>query len=81
LKLQRPQNRVFRTTGKFSRGTSIRDKHAAFQIPYVYDYLRKLCRRQAEIIQNHENGNIRSIGQGEPQHRKYKMLKLGGGHV
>jgi hypothetical protein len=38
-----------------------------------------LCRQQAEIIQNHENERIRSIGQGEPRHRKYKRLKLGGG--
>jgi hypothetical protein len=28
---------------------------------------------------NHEN--VRYIGQGEAQHRKYKKLKLGGGHV
>jgi hypothetical protein len=25
--------------------------------------------------------NVRYIGQGEARHRKYKMLKLGGGHV
>jgi hypothetical protein len=41
----------------------------------------KSCRQQADVIQNHENANIRYIGQGEPQHRKYKRLKLGGGHV
>jgi hypothetical protein len=40
----------------------------AFQSPYVYDYVTKLCRRQAEIIQNHEN--VRNIEQGEAQHRK-----------
>jgi hypothetical protein len=39
----------------------------------------KLCRQQAEVIQNHEN--VRDIGQGEAPHRKYKRLKLGGGHV
>jgi hypothetical protein len=27
---------------------------------------------------NHENANVRNIGQGEPRHRKYKSLKLGG---
>jgi hypothetical protein len=32
-------------------------------------------------IQNHENENVRYIGQGEARHRKYKRLKLGGGHV
>jgi hypothetical protein len=46
-------------------------------IPHVYDYITKSCRQQAEIIQNHEN--VRYIGQGEAQHRKYKRLKLGGG--
>jgi hypothetical protein len=55
--------------------------HEAFQIPYVYDYITKLCRQQAEVIQKHENENVRYIGQGEARHRKYKMLKLGGGHV
>jgi hypothetical protein len=30
---------------------------------------------------NHESGNIRYIGQGEARYRKYKRLKLGGGHV
>jgi hypothetical protein len=53
----------------------------AFQIPYVYDYITKSCRQQAEVIQNHENENVRYIGQGETPHRKHKRLKLGGGHV
>jgi hypothetical protein len=55
--------------------------HKAFHIPYVYDYITKLCRQQAEAIQNHENENVRYIEQGEARHRKYKRLKLGGGHV
>jgi hypothetical protein len=55
--------------------------HVAFQIPYVYDYITKLCRKQAEIIHNHENENERNSGQGETPHRKHKRLKLGGGHL
>jgi hypothetical protein len=51
------------------------------QIPYVYDFITKLCRQQAEIIQYHDDENVRYIGQGEARHRKYKRLKLGGGHV
>jgi hypothetical protein len=39
----------------------------------------KLRRQQAEVLQNHENHHVRSIGQGEARHRKYKRLKLGGG--
>jgi hypothetical protein len=30
---------------------------------------------------NHDNENVRNIGQGEARHRKYKRLKLGGGHA
>jgi hypothetical protein len=81
LKLQRVQNRVLRTIGNFPRDTSIRDMHVALQIPYVYDYITKLHRRQAEIIHNHDNENVSNIGQGETPHRKYMRLKLGGGHV
>jgi hypothetical protein len=78
LKLQRLQNKVLRTTGNFPKHTSVRDMHTAFHIPYIYDYITKSCRQQAEIIQNE---NVRYIGQGEARHRKYKRLKLGGGHV
>jgi hypothetical protein len=52
-----------------------------FPIPYVYDYITKLYGEQSEVIQNHENGNVHNIGQGEAQYRKYKRLKLGGGHL
>jgi hypothetical protein len=55
LNLQRLQNSILRTTGNFRRLTAVRDMHVAFQIPYVYDYITKLYRRQAEIVQNHEN--------------------------
>jgi hypothetical protein len=63
LKLQRLQNRVLCPTANFPRRTSVRNIHIVFQIPYVYDYLTTLCRKQAEIIQHHEN--VRNTGQGE----------------
>jgi hypothetical protein len=81
LKLQRLQNRVLRSTSNFPRRTSVRELHKAFSIPYVYDYMTKLSRQQAEVIQNHESANVRNIGQGEAQHRKYKRLKVGGGQA
>jgi hypothetical protein len=81
LKLQRLQNRILRTIGNFPRLTSVRDIHVAFLIPYVYDYITKLRRKQAEVIQIHENENICYIGQCYAQHRKYKRIKLGGGHA
>jgi hypothetical protein len=70
LKLQRLRNRVLRTTGHFPRRTPVRELHVALEIPYVYDFITKLCRQQAEVVQNHVNPNVRNIGQGEAQHRK-----------
>jgi hypothetical protein len=49
----------------------VRDLHMAFQIPYVYDYVTKSCRQQAQVIQNHENENIRYIG-----HRKLNLAAV-----
>jgi hypothetical protein len=31
----------------------------------VNDYMTKLCRQKAEVILNHDNENVRYIGQGE----------------
>jgi hypothetical protein len=81
MKLQRLQNKVLRTIGNYLRCTPVRDFHMAFQIPFVYNYITKLCRQQAEVIQNHDNENDRTTGQGEVRHRKYKRLKLGGGQA
>jgi hypothetical protein len=81
FKLQRLQNKFLRTTGNFPRRTPVTELHKAFNIPYIYDYIKKLCRQQAEVIQNHGNANVRNIGQGETRHRKYTRLKLGGGQA
>jgi hypothetical protein len=40
-----------------------------------------LFRQKVEVTQNHENANVRNIGQGEARHTKYKRLKLGGGQA
>jgi hypothetical protein len=58
LNLQRLQNKVLRTTGRFPRSTPVRELRVAFEIPYVYDFITKLCRQQAEVIQNHTNPNV-----------------------
>jgi hypothetical protein len=82
LKLQRLQNKVLRNTDNFPRHTPVCELHKAFSIPYIYDYITKLCMKQAKIIQNHGNANIVcNIGQGESRHRKFKRLKLGGGQA
>jgi hypothetical protein len=77
LKLQCLKNKVLRTIGNFLSCTPVRDLHMVFSLLYVYDYLTKLCRKQAEIVQNRDNEHIRSIGQGEARHTGYKRLKLG----
>jgi hypothetical protein len=52
LKLERLQNKVLHATDGLERRTMAREMHVAFKIPYVYDYIIKLCRKQAEVIQN-----------------------------
>jgi hypothetical protein len=77
LKLQR----LLRKIGNFPRRTPVREFHKAFNILYIYDYITKLCRQQAEVIQNHENPNVSNIEQDEAQNRKHKRLKLGCGQA
>jgi hypothetical protein len=43
--------------------------------------VQRLRGKQAEVIQNHLNPNVRASGQGEAMHRKHKRLKLGGGQA
>jgi hypothetical protein len=50
--------------------------HTAFKLPYIYDYITKLCRQQAEVIQNHENEHVRGIGQGKRDIENIRGLNL-----
>jgi hypothetical protein len=61
--------------------TPVREIRVAFKIPYVCDYITKLCRKQAEVIQNYLTANLRAIRHGEAKRRKYKRLKPGGGEA
>jgi hypothetical protein len=72
---------VFRTIGNFPRCTPVRYLHTAFSLPYLYDYVTKLSRQQAEVIQNHANEHVRGIGQDEARHGECKRLKLGCGQA
>jgi hypothetical protein len=78
LKLQRLQNKVLRTIGKLPRRTPVRDLHMAFQIPHVYDCVTKSCRQQAEVIQNHENENVRywMLDKAKPDTENIRDLNL-----
>jgi hypothetical protein len=46
-KLQRVQNKVIHTTGKFPKRTPVRDFRMVFKIPYLYYFITKLCWQQA----------------------------------
>jgi hypothetical protein len=81
LKLQRLKNIFLRAIGNLDRPTPVGDLHVAFKIPYVYLYVTNLCRKQSEVIQNHVNPNVRTIGQDEAIHREHKRLKLGCGQA
>jgi hypothetical protein len=56
--------------GNLDRSIPARELHVAFEIPYVYDYITKLCRTQAEVILNHVNPDVHGTGQGEARQRK-----------
>ena len=40
--------------------------------------ITNLYGQPAEVIRNHDRENVRRVGQGEAQRRKYKRLKQGG---
>jgi hypothetical protein len=48
----------------------------AFQVAYIYDCITKLCRKQAEVIQNHENENVLDIGKDEAEAENISCLNL-----
>jgi hypothetical protein len=71
INLQCLQNKVLRTIGNFPRRTPVREMHMDFHLPYVYDYMTRLCRQIAEVILNHDNENVLYIGQSDVRHRIY----------
>jgi hypothetical protein len=44
-------------------------------------FSNKIMQAATEVVQNYHNPNVRNIGQGEAQRRKYKRIKLGGGQA
>jgi hypothetical protein len=70
---------LFNATKTSSRINSTR--FTALNLPYVYDHVTKLCRQQAEVIQNHENEHVCRIEQDEARHRRHMRFKLGGGQA
>jgi hypothetical protein len=78
LKLQSLQNKVLCTTESFPRCKRVRGLHTAFTLPYVYEYVRTLCRKLDEVIQNHENKHICNTGKREDRHRICNRLERDG---
>jgi hypothetical protein len=54
------------------------NKHVPTEIT---DRIGVFCALRAEVIENRENEHVRSIGQGEARHKKYKKLNFGGGQA
>jgi hypothetical protein len=81
IKIAAPEKQGSLHHWKFSKVHTDSRFAPAFNLLYVYDYITKLCRKQAEVIQNHDNEHVRGIEQGEARLRKYKRLKLGGGQA
>jgi hypothetical protein len=61
-------------TGNLDRCTPVWELQVAFEIPYMYDCITKLCRTQAEVIPNHVNPNVHGLEQGEARQRKRQKL-------
>jgi hypothetical protein len=71
VRLQRLHNKILCIIVNLPRCTPVCDVHTAFS----------LCMYTIIQTRNHENEHVRSIGQSEARHRKYKSLKLGGGQA
>jgi hypothetical protein len=65
------------------------DLHMTFKLPYIYDYIKKLCRQQAEALRNHEmqifvildkanrdTGNIKGLNLAAVKHTTVQVTRL-----
>jgi hypothetical protein len=43
---------------QFPRRTTICELLVVSKIPYVYDFITKVCRQEAVVIQNHDNEHV-----------------------
>jgi hypothetical protein len=58
------ENNVHSSTGNFQRRTPVSEMQMGSHLPYMHHYMTKLCLQEAEVILNHDNENVRYIGQG-----------------
>jgi hypothetical protein len=76
LKLQHLQNRVLRAVGNLDRYTPVCELNVAFKIPYVFDYITKLCSTQSEVILNCVNLNVLVLDKEKPGIGSIRGLNL-----
>jgi hypothetical protein len=79
LKLQRLQNKVLRTIGNFPRHTPVQELHKAFNIPYIYDYIKNYIKQELYKIMKMRMSSL--LGKAKPDTENLKSRKLGGGQV
>jgi hypothetical protein len=66
LKLQCLQNRVLCAVSNLDRRILVRKLCVALKIHCAFYYITKLCRKQAEVIQNHLNPLYRKLNKEKP---------------
>jgi hypothetical protein len=73
----RMQGEVLVTAGNRPRSVLPRSLHVAFKIPYVYDFIKKLCRQRAAAIRN----RVHNIWRRKAQQMTCKGPKPSGGEA
>jgi hypothetical protein len=76
LKFRRLKIKFLCTSGNFPRFTPIHDLHTACNLSYVYVYITKLCRQQAELIKYHGNEHVRIYDKAKPDIGNIRGLNL-----
>jgi hypothetical protein len=76
INLQRLQNKLLRTIGIFPRRTPVRDSHLAFKLPYVYDYITKLCRKKQKSYKTVILNIFATLDEAKPETENVRGLNL-----
>jgi hypothetical protein len=76
LKLQRLQNKGFRTISNLPRCTLVRDVHVAFQIPYVYDYITEYAEDKQKSFTIMKIKMYATLDKAKPHTENIKGLNL-----
>jgi hypothetical protein len=76
LKLQLLQNKVLRIIHNLPRCTLVHDMHVDFQIPYVYGFVRKLCRSKQKSFKIMKMKMYAILDKAKPHTESIKGLNL-----